>query len=87
MVSGADFHPFGGWGFVSGCERGGCVPRGVSLSSLFADGWGCVPTWFVWPGASQHWWMGPEFSKMATSREFTLMIIPETFASNVLPPQ
>ena len=33
--------------------RGGCV-TGVSLGSLFTDGWGCDPTWIiVWPGASQ----------------------------------
>ena len=33
--------------------RGGSVPGG-SLGSLFADGWGCVPTWFVvWPGVSR----------------------------------
>ena len=33
--------------------RGGCVP-GVSLSSLFTDGWGYDPTCIVvWPRASQ----------------------------------
>ena len=39
-----------------GVIRGGSVPGGSvgSLGSLFADGWGCVPTQFiVWPGASQ----------------------------------
>ena len=37
-----------------GVIRGDCVP-GVSLGSLFTDGWGCIPTQFVvWPGASQH---------------------------------
>ena len=48
--------------------RGGCVPR-MSLVSLFADGWDCVPIWFViQPTASQPWWVGPDFSKMTTSR-------------------
>ena len=49
--------------------RGGCVPGG-SLGSLFPDGWGSDPTWIiVWPGASQPRWVGPDFPKMATSRE------------------
>ena len=49
--------------------KGGCVPDG-SLGSLFIDGWGCDPTWIVvWPGASQHCCMGPDFPKMVTSRE------------------
>ena len=61
---------------------------GESLGSLFADGWDCVPTQFVvWYGASQTQGVGPDFCKMATSRGFTLMIIPENFSSNVLPPQ
>ena len=48
---------------------GSCVPGGT-LGSLFADGWGCDPTWIIiWPGASKHLWVGPYFSKMATSRE------------------
>ena len=43
---------------------------GGSLGSLFTDGRGCEPTWIVvWPGASQHCWVGPDFPKMATSRE------------------
>ena len=45
--------PLVGGALSLGEIRGGCVPRG-SLGSLFADGWGCVPTQFVlWPGASQ----------------------------------
>ena len=36
-----------------GAIRGNCVLEGSSVS-LFADGWGCVPTSFVvWPGAFQ----------------------------------
>ena len=42
LVGGANFYPFGGWGLDS-CEiRGGYVP-GVSLGSLFTDGWDCDP--------------------------------------------
>ena len=34
-----------------------------------ADGWGCIPTQIiVWPEDSQPWWVGPDFSKMATSK-------------------
>ena len=40
-----------------------------TLGSLFADGWGCVPTLFVvWPGVSQPWWVGLYFSKITASR-------------------
>ena len=36
-----------------GVIRGSNVPK-RTLGSLFADGWGCVPTLFVgYPGASQ----------------------------------
>ena len=43
---------------------------GGSLGNLFSDGWGCFPTWnVVSPGACQHWCVGPDFPKMATSRE------------------
>ena len=53
LVGGADSNPSGGWGFVSGWDRGGCVLEG-SLGSLFTEGWGCDPTWIVvCPGASQ----------------------------------
>ena len=46
-----------------------CVPGGT-LGSLLTDGWGCDPTWFfVCPGASQCLWVGPDFPKMAASRE------------------
>ena len=42
---------------------------GRTLDSLFADGRDCVPNLFVfWPGASQHWWVGPDFSKIISSR-------------------
>lgn len=51
-----------------GVSRSRCVP-GRTLGSLFADGWGCVPTLFiVQPRASQQWWVGPDFSKIAVSR-------------------
>ena len=40
-----------------------------SLCGWFADGEGCVPTWFVvWHGVSQPLWVGPDFFKMVTSR-------------------
>ena len=36
-------------------SRGSCGPR-MSLGSLSANGWGCVPVQLVaWPEASQHW--------------------------------
>ena len=48
--------------------RGGCVP-GEFLGSLFTDGRGYDPTWIiVWPGASQCWWVGPDFTHLATFR-------------------
>jgi len=50
-----------------GVIGGGPLPGGI-LGSLFANGWSCVPTWFVvWPGASQCWRVGPDFYKMAMS--------------------
>ena len=56
---------------------------GGSLSFLSKDECGCNHTRIiVWPGASQHWWMGLDFPQMAN----TLMNIPDSFASNVLPP-
>ena len=49
------------------------MPEG-SLGSLFTGGWGCDPTWIVvCPGASLE--------------KGTLLNIPKSFASNVLPPQ
>ena len=54
------FVPLVGGALFLGEIRGGRVP-GKTLCSLFADGWGCVSTLFVfWPGAS--------FFKMAASR-------------------
>ena len=45
--------PLVGGAFSLGEIRGSCVP-GVSLGSLFTDGWDCDLTWIVaWPGASQ----------------------------------
>ena len=62
--------PLLGWALSLGEIGSGCVPGGGSLGSLFTDGWDCHPTWIiVWPGASQHWWVGPYFPKMVTSRE------------------
>ena len=69
-------------GIKGGSEAGGY------LGSLFTEGRGCGPTWFVvCPGASQCRRVGPDFPKMATSREWQLLNIPESFASNVLPSQ
>ena len=55
LIGGADSHPSGGCTLSLGVIRGSCGLCGwVVFGSLFADGWGCVPTWFVvWPGASQ----------------------------------
>ena len=51
-----------------GVIRGSCVP-GRTLGSLFADGYGCVPTFFVvQPGASLPLCIEPDFFKMAASR-------------------
>ena len=60
------------------------MPEG-SLGSLFTEGWGCDPTWIVvCPGASQaDLWVGPDFPKMATSKERQLLNIPESFAFNI----
>ena len=46
LVGGADSYPSGGWGFVSGWIRGGCV-LGGSLGSPFTDGRGFDPTGIV----------------------------------------
>lgn len=65
-----------------GVIRGGYVPRRNS-GSLFADGWGCVPTLFViWSGllSSDGW--SQNFPKWPAP-----MTIPWTSASNVMPPQ
>ena len=45
------------------------------------------PWTVVWPGASQHWWLGRDFPKMATYRERHSDEFPKSFASNALPPQ
>ena len=64
---------------VSGEE---CMAR-TSLGSLFADGWGCVPTLLVvWPEPSQHWtlqtvgWCQVSFPIWQLLGEFMPMIIP-----------
>ena len=68
LVGVADSYPSGGCGFVFHVIRGSCMPGG-SLGSMIANGWGCVPTWFViWPGVSQPLWVRQGFSKMATFR-------------------
>ena len=68
--------------------RGGSVPRGSLGPKLFADKWGCVPTQIIiWPRASQPDGWGQIFPKWPSLEEYTLMIIPENFDSNVLPPQ
>ena len=60
--------PLVGGALSLGVIRGSCVPRS-SLGNLLADDWGYVPTWFsVQPEDSQPRWVGPYFSKMATSR-------------------
>ena len=46
--------PLVGGTLYLGVIRGSYMPGEVSFSSLFAEGWGCVPTSFVvCPGASQ----------------------------------
>ena len=65
------------------------MPEG-SLGSLFTEGQGCDPTWVVvCPGASQQltdgW--GQIFPKWPPPEKCMPLITPESFASNVLPPQ
>ena len=65
------------------------MPEG-SLGSLLTQGWGCDPTWLVvCPGASQQlsdrW--SQIFPKWPPSEKGTLLNIPQSFASNVLPSQ
>ena len=57
-----------GWGLFLGVTGGTSVP-GRTLGSLFADGWGFVPTpcFFGLGLLSPDGW-GPGFSKMAPSR-------------------
>ena len=81
LVGGADSIPLVGGALSLGVIR---VPW-KSLGSLFADGWSYVPTQFVCLGVSQPLWM--IFQKWPPVEEFTLMIIPKTFASNIPPPQ
>ena len=62
----------------------------VSLGSLFTEEQGCNPTWVVvCPGASQQltdgW--GQIFPKWPPPEKGTLLNIPKSFSSNVLPPQ
>ena len=71
--------------FALGESRSSCVSGGVLRA---ADAGGCVPTqFFVWPGASQPWWVGPDSFRMATSRGVHADNYSETFVSNVLPSQ
>ena len=47
--------PLVGRAVSGGVFRGGCE-LSMTLGSLSADRWGCVPTLLiVWPEASQHW--------------------------------
>ena len=63
------------------------MPEG-SLGSLFTEGRGCDPIWVVvWPGASQTDGWGQIFPKWPPPEKGLLLNIPESFASNVLPPQ
>ena len=73
--------PLVGGALSLGVIGSGCVPGG-SLGSLFADGAGAV-----FPPSSPDQ-MEPHFSEMATSRGVHTddLIIIETFASNLLPP-
>ena len=87
LVGGADSYPSGGWGLSLGIIRGGCL-LGGSLGSLFADGWDCVLTQLLFGLGifSPDVW-GQSFPKWPPLAEFTVIIIPKTFASSVLPPQ
>ena len=67
---------------VSGVIRGGCVP-GRTLGSLFANEWSCVPTLFVvCPGASQSWWVVPDFPKIAAFKG----VLADDYPLGPLPP-
>ena len=53
-MGGADSYLLAGGALSLDDIRGCCVPGG-SLASLFADGWGCDPSWIiVWPVSSEH---------------------------------
>ena len=87
LVGGADLYPSGGWAFVSEWDYrqlqwGG--PPG-SLGSLFADGWGCVPTCLLFGLGllSPDGW-GQIFTN---SRGVHTDVYSRDFASSVLPPQ
>ena len=81
--------PLVGGALSLGEIRGGCVCGGVSLGSLFTDGWGCDPTWIViWHNNNSADGWGQIFPKWPPPEKGTLMnYIPKSFASNALPPQ
>ena len=55
LVDGAGSLPLMARAMSRGVFRGSCGLR-MTLGTLSADGWGCVPTLLVvWPEASQHW--------------------------------
>ena len=85
LEGGTDSYLSGWWGFVSGCD--GWVP-GRSLGSLLLMGGAVFPPGLLFglELLSPDGW-GHIFPKWPPPREFTLMVIPETFASNVLPLQ
>ena len=90
LVGVADSHLSGGWGFVwVRFKVGMCL--GGPLGSLFADWWACDP-WIFFRFlfglgllSTDEW--GQIFPKWPPLEENIMMIIPKTFASNVLPPQ
>ena len=68
LLDGADSYPSGGWGFVSRWNQ-----RWLCAWWVFTQ----PVCWWVrlcshldidWPGASQPWWVGPDFSIMAMFR-------------------
>ena len=64
--------------------RGSCVPGG-SLGGLFTYGWGCDPTELFALGLLSADGWGQIFPKWPPPKKGTLLSIPESFASNVLP--
>ena len=79
--------PLVGGALSLGVIRGSCVPGG-SLGSLFAMGGAVVsPSLLFGLGLLSPGGQSQIFPIWSPLEESWLMIIPETFASNVLPPQ
>ena len=84
LGGGADSYFSGGWSFVFSEIRGSFVPGGGgSLAACLLMGGAVIPPRLLF-GLQL---LSQVFPKWPLLEEQTLMIMPETFASNVLPPQ